>query len=151
MTPAEIVQRVVAAGGTIRRLGDGRASATGELPADLIEAIRGDREGVLDAWEDYERNRWLRPPPEDLILRKKPAQFNASTRKRVDRYVMQQGGDVARWALLRAAAYSKAFPNWSEGECATSACSDVMHWQLARHADPAAVLVILHESVEVMK
>jgi hypothetical protein len=150
MSPEQIVLAVVDAGGFVQAMPDGRVSLKGEVPSEVLAAIKANREAFLEAWEDYQRNRWLRPPPTNLPLRAKPPHFNALTRKRVETYVMQQGGDVARWALLRATRYQAEKSGWTETQCASSACSDVIHWQLERHPAPVNVIMDLHEAAEGM-
>jgi len=145
MTPDDIVRSIVAAGGSIRVLGDGRASLCGDLAPEIVEQVRERREEVIRAWEVYERDRYFRPPPQTLPLRRKPPELNRSSRARVQAYVMNQEGEVALWALLRATQYQEAFPAWPEGACATAACCDVLHWQLERHPAPTTVIVDLEE------
>lgn len=147
-TPQQVVDALVHLGAEIRELGAGRATVVGDVPADLIEDLRAQREEVIDAWRAMRCDRWLKAPPETLPLRRAPVTLGARDRGVVQKYVLGQPGEVSRWALLRAEQYRSTCPKWSDSACATAACMDVLAWQMHRHPDPVSVVTGLHEAAE---
>lgn len=143
MSIEECINQLAAAGCNVIELGDGKAKLTGDVPKGCMEVVRADRNGFLAAWSAFKRDRYDRVPPVDLPLRQAPLRLSASAARRVEEYVMNQSGDVARWALLRAHLYRAK--GWNESQCSTAACADVVHWQLERHTAPMIVLLDLED------
>lgn len=150
-SPEALVEAVIAVGGSVKPVAGGRMSLTGPVPEDLVAEIRGVREEFLDAWGRLRADRYLRQPPAAVPLRKSPPKFNASTRRRVERYALTQGESVAAWVRERAQEYREARSSWSQGECLAAAGDDLLRWQMERHSDPVAVLLAFDESMEGFK
>ena len=146
MTPKELVLGVVAAGASVRRLPDGKATIFGEVPAEVMEGIRADRESFLAAWDEYRLNRYGEPPPDVLLLAPRHPVWSNDVRKLCHGYVNRQGPEVMRWLLLRAEAYGKANPEWADRHRMNAAVKDVVHWQLERYEHPEALLALLDEA-----
>lgn len=142
MTLAKIIAAVEASGASIRILPDGRATLVGSVPEEVLAAIRADREAFLEAWDADRRDRYLRCPPPNLLLRSSPPEWRREVRRRVEEFALGQGSEVARWALLRATDYREAKPTWSESEAAAAALIDLLQWQWgSRHEQPELVLM----------
>ncbi len=146
MSPRELVMAVVAAGASVRRFEDGRATLFGEVPADVVKGISENRDAFLKEWEAYSMHRYGNPPPEVLPLAAKHPTWSRAVQNLCHGYVERQGGEVMRWVLLRAEAYGRAFPDWSDRHKGNAAVRDVVHWQLQRHKNPEGLLVDLHEA-----
>lgn len=143
---ANLVAAVQVCGGSVRRLGDGKVSLVGSVTDDVLAAVRANKEAFLEAWEEDRRTRYLRTPPESLLLRTKPTNWRVETRKRVESYALAQGGEIARWVLLRAAAYRQVNPAWREADAASAALCDLLHWQFSdRHDAPEQILHTIDE------
>jgi len=139
MTPMEIVVALVAGGAFVERRGD-RVAIKGPHSAELVAAIRNDREAFLDAWDTYQTDRFCVAPPPDLPMRRESPVWRKEVAARVHRYVMRQEPLVPRWVIERGADYQNAFPKWNSSQCINAALSDVLHWQLARHKKPEDIL-----------
>lgn len=144
----EIVRAVQSYGATVRFLGEGKYTLVGSVPNDVLAAVKARRDDFIRAWEEDRMHRYLRCPPNTLLLRPNPPSWRAAERKRVNAWVMRQGGEVARWALLRASAYKEAKPDWSAAAASDAALADVLHWQFAeRHPKPEDVLAGCEEAM----
>lgn len=150
MTPREIVLACVAAGAQVKRLADGKATIFGEIPGDVMEAIRADREAFLVAWDEYASDRYGISPPECLMLAPKHPTWTNETRKLCHDHVTRQGPEVMRWCLMRAEAYGKV-RDWSDRHRMNAAVRDVIHWQMERYKNPEAVLASLDEAYKDLK
>lgn len=148
MTPEEMVAAVQAVGGGVTRFSDGKAKLSGPIPADVLHAIKENREAFLEAWETDQKDRWDRVPPENLLLRKEAPRWRQEVYRRVERYVRSQNAQVTAWAVLRATAYRMANEFWDDKQCTAAALADVLHWQLGRFASPEGQLAIHDEVIE---
>lgn len=148
MTHADIITQMQATGARVKRLEDGKLSIVGEVSPEAIEAIKADRDGFIDAWDQWEKDRYLSAPPVNLPLRKRPPDFRRDVSRRIQAYVLNQNGEVGRWVILRASQYKASRPGWTDGECTNAACSDVIHWQLSRHPTPENVVLDLGDSLK---
>lgn len=144
----KLVESVQACGGSVRRLGEGKVSLVGSVPDEILKAVRENREAFLEAWDEDRRTRYLRAPPEHLLMRHKPPTWRADTRKRVEAYALGQGVEIARWTLLRATAYREANPSWRESDAAAAGLCDLLQWQFSdRHENPEDVLHAIDEAM----
>lgn len=144
MTPHETVQALLAAGATVQ-IKRGIPSLKGEVPPEVLAAIRADRAAFLEAWNEHRCGRYCHPPPANLPLRRQAPHWRADVWRRVDAYVRRQPDEVCRWLGARLSQYSDAGMN--PREAAQSACLDVLAWQMERHADPVAVISAFDESL----
>lgn len=147
MTTEAIIEALVGAGCTVRFLSDGKATLIGSVPDGVVEHIRADREAFLEAWREYQSNRYLRCPPQTLPLRREPPKWRPEVYRRVESYVRRQSDDVVQWGFMRGNQYREERPDWSVEQCCKAALSDVLHWQLERHTDPIELLRTLDEVV----
>jgi len=145
MTPAELVASVQAAGGDVTRLGSGQAKLTGNIPPDLVHAIKADRDAFLEAWDDERKGRWDRVPPEKLLMRQEPPRWRMDVYQRVERYVRGQSDEVAGWVVQRGEAYRRGGELWNDQDCVASAMADVLHWQMNRFPSPEWQLAVFDE------
>lgn len=148
MTPGDIVQAVLAAGARVEFLGSGKAKIVGSVPAEIVEAIKADREGFLDAWQAEERGRYGRVPPQDLPMRQDPPRWRPDVYRRVEAYVRHQGGELCLWTTLRATAYHDSKEGWSAAAATAAALADVLHWQMSHRTDPEWQLQTFGEAAE---
>lgn len=149
MTPEELVTAVQVAGGGVRKLADGRFSLWGPVPEAIVEAIKGQRDQFLEAWDAERNDRYRRTPTTDIKLRKDPPhRMRAALKRRVQQYVLNQCPEVAGYAFDRSIHYHEVHPEWSDSDCATAAALDVVEWQLVRHEDPVGMLVALGEAFD---
>lgn len=145
MSVLEIIDAMVQAGCTVRFLNDGKASIVGSVPDSVLQHIRANREAFLEAWREYQWNRYCSPPPRSMPLRSDPPRWRDDVYRRVSSYVMRQPDPVSQWTFWRSNEYREARPDWTVDEACKAALSDVLHWQLERHADPVQLLDAMDE------
>lgn len=144
MTHAQIIEALVAAGATVKVV-KGQARLVGEVPDEVLEAIRADRDGFLESWQSHERDRWDKCPPLTQPLRSSPPYWRDEVYRRVERYVRHQSDAVTRWAFDRGCQYREL--GWSVEDACKASFMDVLAWQLARFADPVTLLQDLDDVV----
>lgn len=136
MTTQEIIGAIESAGAMVFYR-DGQPRLRGDVPEGVLAAIRADKPAFLEAWSEYERNRYGTCPP-TRPLRDKPPQWREDVYKRVEGWISRQGGEVMRWVLDRALAYLQA--GMKQEDATKAAMADVLYWQLGRHEKPEEVL-----------
>jgi len=150
MTTEEIVAAVQASGARVEDLGQGRAKIVGKVPAEVLEAIRLNREAFLQAWTDEQRGRYGKTPPDCLLLRGEAPKWRPDVYRRVETWVRRQGEQVCLWATLRATAYweAKQAVGWKPEEATAAALADVLHWQMSHWEKPEWQLQVFEEAVQ---
>jgi len=135
----DLVKRLVAGGGWVE-MRNGKPFFMGTISDDLKSEIRADRDGFLDAWDRYSKDRYNVAPPEDIELSESPPGWRSSDYSRVDGYVRRQVDEVNQWVLRRFDRYRAAYTAWDITQCTQSALRDLLYWQLGRYQKPEELL-----------
>jgi hypothetical protein len=145
LTADDLVQAVLDAGAQVKF--SGRVPRlVGEVPAEVLQGIKDNREEFIDAWEKYERDRYCKIPPDNLPLRSQPPKWRRDVYRRVEGYVRRQTDGVVQWAFARGDEYLRK--GWSSEDATRMALMDVLYWQLGRHKSPEFVLMTISECVK---
>lgn len=145
MSPMELVMAVQAAGATVRWSKD-NPRLVGEVPDELMQEIKVQREAFLEAWEREYRDRYWRVPTRPIRLRSEPPDWSRKAYLRVERYVRHQNREVVLWTMHRAQEY--AGNGFGEQAAMAAALADLLHWQMARHDDPVGILMDFDAATE---
>jgi len=141
----DLIAAVVASGSTVL-FNQGSVRVVGDVPPDVMEKIRNNREAFLEAWAQYERDRFCKCPPENLPFRQSLPELRPGVQARVRCYCWMQPG-VSEWAMTRAKVYQEK-RDWTPGRCTLAACLDVLYWQLGHHKEPEVVIEGLAEALD---
>jgi hypothetical protein len=143
MSGAELLDQLNRAGGWIEIV-DGKPRIRGaKVSAELMDALRANREAVLAEMERQraeDRDRYCKIPSSDAPIMARDTVLNQGQHWLLERYCFQQGRVVHAWVMRRANEYHGL--GIDAGDCEWRACLDLIAWQRQTSAEGAVEFVV---------